>query len=96
MVDEDHSGPWSRSSAGSASASLSRAAVPAVLPVAGKLCFSSTAKFRACRWVDEIPFNKGGEPEKTISMSVLQNKCCIMPSFWVFNFGLRLPYIDLR
>jgi len=80
VVDEDHSGPWSRSSAGSASASLSRAAVPAVLPVAGKLCFSSTAKFRACRWVDEIPFNKRGEQKKK-SMSVLQNKCCIMHHF---------------
>ena len=94
MVDEDHSGPWSRSSAGSASASLSRAAVPAVLPVAGKLCFSSTAKFRACRWVDEIPFNKGENKKK--KHVCFTKQMLYYASFWVFNFGLRLPYIDLR
>ena len=85
MVDEDHSGPWSRSSAGSASASLSRAAVPAVLPVAGKLCFSSTAKFRACRWVDEIPFNKGENKKNPCLFYKTDAVLCIILGiqFWV-------------
>ena len=82
--------PW-RASCSSASAS--RMAVPAELPAASKLCFSSTAKFRACRWV--VWTRRGrtknnGEEKKKRFPGLFTKQVLYDVSCGVFKFGIAL------